>query len=391
MTTAVATRPTMDPNRPAPDPATFRRFLEGNSVVLKRVAPNLDPSRAIGIVCSAASRNPYLQKCTPLSILRVLQDGATLGLEVAGPLQELHAVPYYNNDLKVYEAQSQPGYQGLVKLVLQTGSVARVTCEPVYKGDAFDYQLGDAPFLRHKPDLTMLGEERPDDEIVAFYAVAFYKDGTTQFEVMGRAAVEKIKARALEKKRGAKGPWETDYAEMGRKTVLRRLCKRLPKTSALARALDLQAAAEGGEHIPVEPMPVVVEGAHMVVDPAPAPAAAAPEAPVPPPVQTPSGEVAPSADYHYGPALSAAQVNTAKGHADRLKLHHDSSRRVIAAVSISDKASSRAFMDQLFSKDDAKIRAAFESHEAWGNPLQQTSSQDGMAVPPGDDPGWPEE
>ena len=34
---------------------------------------------------------------------------------------------------------------------------------------------------------------------------------------------------------------------MGIKTALRRLCKRLPKTPALAQALELQAQAEAGE------------------------------------------------------------------------------------------------------------------------------------------------
>lgn len=390
----------IDPNLPVKNPADLRRFLEANAVVLRKVASTIDPSRVVSIICSAASRNPTLAKCTPLSMLRTLQQGAELGLEVAGGLQEFHAVPYYNNDLKCYEAQGIPGYQGLVKLVKQTGDVTRVTCEPVYKGDAFDYQLGDEPYLRHKPDLSMLGEERPDADIVAFYAVAFFKDGSTQFEVMGRAAVEKLKARALEKKRNtASSPWNTDFAEMGRKTALRRLCKRLPKTSALAKALDLQAAAESGEFLTHD-----LAAGHHAVEGDVIPAGAAAAGGDPSGSASPAGSGAEAAhqsdgnlDFVYGTTLSEKQVGTAKGHADRLGLDHNASRRVISAVSFGEKQPARAWMDLLFSKDDAQIRFAFENHPAFAAPAGPLpgavggTPTSGSVEDPLGDTGWPEE
>lgn len=412
MTGALATHPLSSPvekidgNKPAQNPVDLRRFLEGNMGVLRRVAASIDAGRAVGIVCAAASRNPRLAECTPISILRVLQQGAELGLEVAGGLQEFHPVPYWNSTLRCFEAQGIPGFQGLTKLVMQTGTVARVTCEPVYKGDSFDYQLGDGPFLRHKPDLAQLGEDRPDAEILAFYAVAFFKDGSTQFEVMGRGAMDKLMARALERKKG-QSPWHTDYSEMGRKTVLRRLCKRLPKTAALARALDLQASAEKGEFLAGE-----LIHTHVVEVPTPSlGAGAAPPTPVTDAALVAAGEAAPGSpqasdpapaatdgpDFEYGETLSKAQINTAKGHADRLKLDHTASRRVLCVVSHGDKAAARSWMDMLFSKDDAKIRFAYENHPAWvasaAGPLP------GAAVPsasngpdgPSDDIGWPEE
>lgn len=405
MTTAAPAAPTtavvkVDPNRPPATPADLRRFLEANAVVLKKVAGTIDPSRVVSILCSAASRNPTLAKCTPLSMLRTLQQGAELGLEVAGGLQEFHAVPYYNNDLKCYEAQGIPGYQGLVKLVKQTGDVTRITCEPVYKGDAFDYQLGDDPFLRHKPDLDHLGEEQADADIVAFYAVAFFKDGSSQFEVMGRAAVDKLKSRALEKKMNTgASPWNTDYAEMGRKTALRRLCKRLPKTSALARALDLQAAAESGDFLGHDMLPIpLVEGS---VNPTPA-GDAIPPTHEPPAASGSHPSEKPKVDFTYGSALSEKQVSTAKGHADRLGLDHDAARRVISVVSHGDKAFARTWIDNMFSKDDARIRSAFESHADWvaapAGPLPGAATPDApsasQAAGPVDhleDTGWPEE
>lgn len=405
MTTATPPTPTstalqkVDPNRQPASPADLRRFLEANAGVLKKVAAGIDPSRVVSIICSAASRNPTLAKCTPLSMLRTLQQGAELGLEVAGGLQEFHAVPYYNNDLKCYEAQGIPGYPGLTKLVIQAGYVARVTCEAVYKADAFDYQLGDDPFLRHKPNLDRLGEEQADADIVAFYAVAFFKDGSTQFEVMGRAAVDKLKARALEKKKNiAASPWNTDYCQMGRKTALRRLCNRLPKTSALARALDLQAAAEAGDFFTHKPLPTVValdgDASSRSAPPDPTPSGA-------PDSGSPAGVPDANVDYTYGAALSEKQVGTAKGHADRLGLDHNSARRVISVVSHGEKAFARTWIDNMFSKDDVRIRAAFEAHADWvdaasgplpGAVVPETPSASGPVQSGGfEDTGWPEE
>ncbi len=350
-----------NPNRAAPNPMELRRFLEANVGSIQRVAAQvMNPSRMVAILAQAASRNPMLMKCTPLSLLRCLASGAELGLEVAGGLQEFHAVPYWNSELGVYEAQGIPGYPGLVKLVLQMENIARVEPRVVYEGDQFDYELGDAPRLKHKPSMDHLGEDLPDDKIRAFYAVAFFKDGTSQFEVMGKAAVDKLKERAQGKKKNKEsGPWITDYAEMGIKTALRKLCKRLPKSAALAKALDLQAAAESGDFkrepfLTVLPQDSPLEGE-------PSKGAEGGDGQEPGAGSTSRG----TTEYAYGPACTEKQINAAKGHADRLKLDHDSSRRVLAAVSHSSSKVARGFMDAMFSKDDAVIRGAFEGHEAW--------------------------
>ncbi|HWQ10756.1 MAG TPA: recombinase RecT, partial [Holophaga sp.] len=248
-TGAVNTAKPFNPNKPAASLGEVRRFLEANAGAIRKVAvASMSPDRMVAIMAQAVSRNPLLAKCTPMSMLNCLKQGAELGLEVAGQLQEFHPIPYWNSDLGAYEAQGVPGYPGLVKLVLQSKEVGRVEARVVYKGDTFDYELGDTPFLRHKPSLDHLGEDRPDEDIAAFYAIAFYHDGSKTFEVMGKGAIDKLKDRALAKKKNKDaGPWATDYAQMGRKSVLRRLCKVLPKSPALAKALALQEAAEAGD------------------------------------------------------------------------------------------------------------------------------------------------
>lgn len=121
-----------------------------------------------------------------------------------------------------------------------------------------------------------------------------------------------------------------------------------------------------------------------------APAAAAPSRPA-------SGK--PEA---YGSSLTEKQVSTAKGHADRLKLDHDASRRVLMAVSSGAKTDARAFMDILFSKDDERIKGAFLGHPAYAvqaapapaaAPAPEGAAPAAPAGPDGDpfgDQGWPE-
>jgi len=56
--------------------------------------------------------------------------------------------------------------------------------------------------------------------------------------VMTRAEVEAVRKRS---RSGAAGPWETDWAEMARKTVVRRLAKYLPMSVEMAKAVELDA------------------------------------------------------------------------------------------------------------------------------------------------------
>ena len=65
------------------------------------------------------------------------------------------------------------------------------------------------------------------------YAVAHIKGSTIpRLEVMFRKQIDAIRKRSQSdsaaKKYGKQTPWDTDYAEMAKKTVLKRLCKTLP-------------------------------------------------------------------------------------------------------------------------------------------------------------------
>jgi recombination protein RecT len=91
--------------------------------------------------------------------------------------------------------------------------------------------LGAEPVLRHKPLV-----EDDGGEVTHAYAVAFFLDGSTQFEVMTRAQLEHVRKSS---RSGASGPWAQHFEEMARKTVVRRLAKYLPLSPELAAGVAL--------------------------------------------------------------------------------------------------------------------------------------------------------
>ena len=215
-------------------------FDRSKASIAKALPKHFDAERLLRIALAAASRNPRLLECTPQSILMATIQAGMLGLEPETPLGLAYLVPYQNRSKNCYEAQFIPGYRGLVKLAHQSGVVSQVRSRVVYSGDVFDVEYGITEKLKHTPSF----DDSTERKVVAVYAVAEFKDGPPQFEVMTFSQIESIRARS---KSGSSGPWVTDWVEMGRKTVLRRLCKSLPLTTELAGALDAQARAEGGD------------------------------------------------------------------------------------------------------------------------------------------------
>jgi len=198
--------------------------------------------RVTAIVLGAIQRNPQLLECTELSILKATRDGVSMGLEPGSLLGEFYLVPFRNSKTGKREATGIPGYRGLIALARRTGEIANIYAESVYSCDVFEVERGLKPNLIHKPNYA---DERRDDpnNITFVYAVCQFKDGSTQFEVMSRNAIEKIRAKS---KAANYGPWVDYFEEMAKKTVIRRLSKYLPMTTQMTKAIAMQERAETG-------------------------------------------------------------------------------------------------------------------------------------------------
>jgi recombination protein RecT len=262
---------------------------EKEDAIVATLGPTIPRERFMAVALQAVTRSPRLLECTPASIIKALRDAAELGLEPSGLMGSAYLVPYRNKQSGRYEAQLIPGYRGLIDLARRSGELVTMEAHVVREKDTFEFEFGTMQHLTHRPWLNLTGErETVLDEntgelgpgrlldagpYVAFYAFARLTSGETQFDVMTVPEVDAIRRRS---KAGDDGPWVTDYVEMGRKTVVKRLVKFLPLSATdLTRALEIEDAAEGG----AEPTATVTAPARAALQAAfTTPAETAPEA-----------------------------------------------------------------------------------------------------------------
>lgn len=196
------------------------------------------PERMMRVALTAVQRTPALLDCTPESFLGCMIQASQLGWEFDPILGHCFPVPFNNKKTGKMECHLIPGYKGLVDLARRSGNISTVEARVVHKKDEYSFQYGLHPDLRHIPT----ADEDPGP-IIAFYAVVHLRDGAAQFEPMWKREVDAIRARSQARN---DGPWVTDYAEMGKKTTLRRLCKLLPVSVELQKMVALDERAEAG-------------------------------------------------------------------------------------------------------------------------------------------------
>ncbi len=209
--------------------------------------------REVSFAVQHLNKSPYLQKAEPTSILKAVMNLAQVGLTL-NPISKFAAlVPRYNSSTKQVECVLEPMYQGLAKLLTDSGSVKSIKCYVVYEGDdfLFDYSEPDA-IVKHKPYFT-IGKEK--GKTMCVYSKATLADGSIHCEIMAFADVCDVRDRSESYKAYKDGKtksciWVSDESEMCRKTVIKRHYKYLPKTEKserLEKAIDLDNQINGFE------------------------------------------------------------------------------------------------------------------------------------------------
>lgn len=222
-----------------PREAKVASLMEGYREAMTKLLPkHLSADRALELCSMAIRETPLLMECTAASLMASVIECAKLGLSPNNHLGHAYLIPFKNGRTGSYECQIIIGYQGFLELVRRSGSILKVESRAVFAGDAFDYGYGTNPFVQHKP----ICDEDPA-KLSHVYAIAWLAGGVTQFDVMTKSDVERI--RRLSKAASKPGsPWQNHYVAMAKKTVIRRLCKNLPCSDDLRRAVDLDERNE---------------------------------------------------------------------------------------------------------------------------------------------------
>lgn len=206
----------------------LQHYIKQMEKEIKKALPSvITPDRFTRIVLSALSTNPKLAETTPQSFLGAMMTAAQLGVEPNTPLGQAYLIPYRNKG--VMECQFQLGYKGLIDLAYRSGEISIIQAQMVYSEDTFTYSFGLEPTLKHIP--AAIGRGEP----VYVYAMFKTKEGGYGFEVM---SIEEIREFAQKySKAYDNGPWQTNFEEMAKKTVLKRVLKYAPLKTEFLRGL----------------------------------------------------------------------------------------------------------------------------------------------------------
>jgi len=128
------------------------------------------------------------------------------------------------------KAQWQPMVAGIRKRAAMAGFT--IDAQNVFSKDYFDYQLGDQPFIDHKP--AKMGT--PRGKYLGTYAIATGPDGRKYRAVIEEPEMNQVRSVS----RAPNGPWKDWYYKMTLKTAVKLLFKSLPINMATPEGQILQ-------------------------------------------------------------------------------------------------------------------------------------------------------
>jgi recombinase, phage RecT family len=203
---------------------------------LEKVLPaHVSVDKFMRVVMTAISTNPQLRQADRRSLMTSCVKCATDGLVPDGREAALVIFNTKEKSLEggkkverwIKKVQYMPMVFGILKKVRNSGELQSIVANVVLERDQFRYWVDDAgEHVTHEPNV--LDADR--GKLIAVYAIAKTKDGGVYVEVMTRGQIEQVRAVSKSKD---DGPWSAWYDEMARKTVIRRLSKRLPMSTDL--------------------------------------------------------------------------------------------------------------------------------------------------------------
>lgn len=173
--------------------------------------PNVSIDRFIRTAMTGIQQNPAVCEADRQSLYLAIQRCASDGLM---PDNREAALAIYGGKVNY-----MPMVLGIIKRLATAGIT--IDAQVVRENDDFEQEFGDDARIVHKA--PRLGKDR--GALIGAYAIAKLPNGMVMREVMDKAQIEQVRQAS---RSANAGPWKQWYDEMARKTVLRRLAKRLP-------------------------------------------------------------------------------------------------------------------------------------------------------------------
>jgi recombination protein RecT len=200
-----------------------------------------------------------LLNCDPVSVLSCIKKAFSCGLELDG--RNCHLIPYGRT------CEFQFDWKGIYKLALDK-YLESAFPGIVYSNDTLECWVGEnGPHFKHVFDPA-----KDRGEVVCYYSWCRRRDSNIpDVEYMTPEQVQAVQKRS----KARSGPWQTDFDEMAKKTVIKRHSKRWDISPEFNFALE----ADDKNFIDVDAPPVADTGVAAMLN-SPAPAALPAAAPV---------------------------------------------------------------------------------------------------------------
>jgi recombination protein RecT len=188
-------------------------------------------------ILSMVKDNNRLAQCTTRSICEAVAKALYLGLDLSPAAQEAYLTPRKSRAVLV------PDYRGLLKLAYHNPRVGCVESRVVFLRDDFTLDFGDPTgrILRHRPWTRPL-EANQENPAIGAYAMLWWKDFSRPLvEWMSKTEIDANAERrgGTEREESA---WNTDWPQMARKTVIKRLLNYVVKIDSGERGQDVAQA-----------------------------------------------------------------------------------------------------------------------------------------------------
>lgn len=200
--------------------------------ITKTIPAGMTAERFMGIMQTSVLRDPKLLTADRSSLWLSARQCAQDGLVPDG--KEAALVRFWNKKMGCEVVQYFPMVFGIIKRVRNSGDVSGLVAAIVYAGDTFRHWIDD----QGEHVIYEASDSSDRTSMTKVFAMAKLKDGTIMVEVMTPAEIERTRSVSRAKD---DGPWVNWFEEMAKKTVIRRLAKRLPvseASQALIRRVD---------------------------------------------------------------------------------------------------------------------------------------------------------
>ena len=220
---------TNNTNAVAAKAASGLGVMIGSKSVQERFEKMLGKKSAgfLSSLLTLVNNNNLLQKANPTSVLAAAATAASLDLPVNPSLGLAWIVPYGNG------AQFQLGYRGAIALAMRSGQMKSIVMTEVYEGECKCW---------NRFTETFEFGDRVSDNIIGYYARFETVNGFVKATFWTKEEVLKHAKRFS--KSFNRGPWQTDFDAMAKKTVLLSIIKTYAPMS-----IEMQSAFESDEKV----------------------------------------------------------------------------------------------------------------------------------------------